>query len=594
MRLTHLKISNYLGARSVDVRLDNPVTLFCGANGAGKSSILEAVRHAMTGESTRVGLKKDFNSLITEGQEVGLVEIENAIQEGVAASVVLPSGKGIHDSNRFLPYVLDFHRFSRLNNSDRRAFLFDLMQVRTTGKEILARMLERGCDEHKAGEIAPLLSAGFDAAAKEAQAKAREQKAVWRNLTGETWGEKKAPGWRAAIADGTGISVEAAESAISDLDKRIDAANQDLGSLKAQAQSVGAVRAKLAEATDKAGRYARIQDKLNRDEKELAEWKIKVEATKAAASGANVEGHHECPHCDGLVQIKGEGLFAKLVKYVMPEKSPDADAIARLPEYERAMITMERSVQAGKRDLDEADAAARSIAELEKQIGEAPADTLLLAAAAKVDEIKSERTKLIKELEEEKRIVRLNLAAAQKSADALAAHGHIMDWEKIAEALAPSGIQGDLLGEALAPINARMTECPLTGPGTHVLITTDMDILLHDIRRGGRRYEMLSESEQWRVDAAITEAISSLSGLRMLGLDRADVLDLPGRGALFQWLGDLIDTTEIDTAMVFATLKAAPDLGDGFGVFWIDGGTVLHNAPGKPPAANEPTEGEKD
>lgn len=86
MKLTHLKISNYLGARSVDVRLDNPVTLFCGANGAGKSSILEAVRHAMTGESTRVGLKKDFNALITEGQEVGLVEIENAIREGVEST----------------------------------------------------------------------------------------------------------------------------------------------------------------------------------------------------------------------------------------------------------------------------------------------------------------------------------------------------------------------------------------------------------------------------------------------------------------------------------------------------------------------------
>lgn len=572
MKLTRLKISNYLGARSVDVRLDNPVTLFCGANGAGKSSILEAVRHAMTGESTRVEHKKDFKALITEGQEVGLVEIENAIQAGVAASVVLPSGKGIHDSSRFLPYVLDHHRFSSLSNSDRRAFLFDLMQIRATGKEILARMLKRGCDEHKSGEIAPLLSAGFEAAAKEAQAKAREQKAIWRNLTGETWGEKKAPDWRAAMVDGTGVSVPATEIAMAELDTRIDAANQDLGSLKAQAQSVGAVRAKLAEATENAGRYARIQDKLNLDEKELAEWKSKVEATRAAASGANVEGHHECPHCDGLVQIKGEGLFAKLVKYVMPEKAPDAKAIAKLSEYERAMATMERSVQNGKRDLAEADAAARFIVELEKQIGEAPADTLLLDAAAKVDELKSERAKLAKELDEEKRIIRLNLTAAQKSADALVAHGNVMAWEKIAETLAPGGIQGDLLGEALAPINARMTECPLTGPGTRVLITTDMDILLHDMRRGGRRYEMLSESEQWRVDAAIAEAISRISGTRILGLDRADLLDIPGRGALFQWLGDLIDQNEIDTAMVFATLKAAPELGEGFGVFWIGNG----------------------
>ena len=51
MKLTKLNIQNFLGARAVEVDLTAPVTLFAGANGAGKSSIQEAVRMALVGEN---------------------------------------------------------------------------------------------------------------------------------------------------------------------------------------------------------------------------------------------------------------------------------------------------------------------------------------------------------------------------------------------------------------------------------------------------------------------------------------------------------------------------------------------------------------
>lgn len=57
-RLTAIQTSHILGARAVDVKLTKPVTLFAGRNGAGKSSLQEAVRMALTGEPARVGLKK--------------------------------------------------------------------------------------------------------------------------------------------------------------------------------------------------------------------------------------------------------------------------------------------------------------------------------------------------------------------------------------------------------------------------------------------------------------------------------------------------------------------------------------------------------
>lgn len=569
MKLTHLKITHYLGARSIDAALAHPITLFAGRNGAGKSSIVEAVRHAITGASTRVTLKKDYGHLITEGQEVGSVEVQDTLDGSF--SVVLPSGKGVHHAHPALPYVLDHHAFSRMEPNDRRAFLFNLMKIKTDGAEVLDRLIKRGCDVDKAKAIAPHLSAGFDAAAKEAQAQAREQKALWRNITGEAYGDKKAPGWKAAAPEISHLDLVAQQSVIDGITKMIDAANQELGALNAQDRAAFIIRHMLVKAQEDAGKYARIADKLQRDEKELAEWKAKVEDTRAKAAGGVVEAHHECPHCEGLIQIRN----AMIVKYVIPEKVPDAEAAARLPEYEKAMRTLENAVANDKRDLALADQAAKSIEELEKQIGEAPAEMELMAAVAKVDELKAERKRASEDMETARRLQRQHEEAANKTASAQVHHNNVQAWGQIADALAPDGIPGELLIEALEPVQVRMDTSKRPKGWPLVFINEDMSIVALGPDDSERPYSLLSESEQWRVDAVIAEAISYLSGLRLLALDRADLLDMAGRTDLLYWLDDLAEAGEIDTALVFATLKAVPTgLPDNIRGIWVESGVA--------------------
>jgi hypothetical protein len=53
------------------VKLAKPICLFAGKNFSGKSSLQEAVRMALTGESVRVSLKKDYGRLSPTGQTVG-------------------------------------------------------------------------------------------------------------------------------------------------------------------------------------------------------------------------------------------------------------------------------------------------------------------------------------------------------------------------------------------------------------------------------------------------------------------------------------------------------------------------------------------
>lgn len=76
-------------------------------------------------------------------------------------------------------------------------------------------------------------------------------------------------------------------------------------------------------------------------------------------------------------------------------------------------------------------------------------------------------------------------------------------------------------------------------------------------------------------DPLLAEAIAFLSGTRLLVLDRFDVLDLQGRGDLLAWLDILASDGEIDTALIFGTLKAAPsNLPETVAAHWIENGVL--------------------
>jgi hypothetical protein len=171
------------------------------------------------------------------------------------------------------------------------------------------------------------------------------------------------------------------------------------------------------------------------------------------------------------------------------------------------------------------------------------------------------------------RMVAVNVAekralAATKTKDAHKAHLDVEEWVKVAEALAPDGIPGELLTAALDPVNATLYQASVDADWMRVEIASDMAIT-----GNGRPYQLLSESEKWRVDAMIAQAVSEISGLKILMLDRVDVLDLPGRAQLFGWLDTLAELGLIDTALLFATLKALPDI-CGVAAYWVENGTT--------------------
>jgi hypothetical protein len=593
MKLTGLSVQNFLGARAVEVQLTKPVTLFAGKNGAGKSSLQEAIRMALTGEAVRVGLKKDYGQLITEGAESGFAEVE--IDGTVRAFVTLPDGKTTplteYVPPTALPYVLDAQRFAKLEPNERRAFLFGLMGLSAGGAEVKKRMLAKGCNDQKVEAVMPLLRAGFDTAHKEAQAKARDEKAAWRTITGETYGDKKAATWASERPAFDAAALADLQQRLATTDAGLAAANQRMGALQADHKRHAEAAQRLADLREKASRYARIADKLVRDEAELKEWEAKVEdARQRAAGGRKVGLVHDLAHSlsESLRMVIPFGEMdehqrkqladanATLEKYSTEHGSiesagaGDAEARNKLPEYEKALRLMQSTVANDKRDLADADAAAKAITELETAVGSAPDEAEIHAARKHLDDLKAERSDIAAKLAGQQDAERQAKQADERTAKALAAHESVLAWIAIADALAPDGIPGEMLAEALTPLNERLTDAAEISEWSDVTVTRDMQVLA-----GGRPYALLSESEKWRADAMLTEAIAHLSKVKVLVLDRLDVLDLKGREDLIAWLDILAQDGEINTALIFGTLKALPaTLPQTIAAHWLENGVV--------------------
>ncbi len=75
----------------------------------------------------------------------------------------------------------------------------------------------------------------------------------------------------------------------------------------------------------------------------------------------------------------------------------------------------------------------------------------------------------------------------------------------------------------------------------------------------------------------IAEAISYISGIKMLFLDRFDVLDMENRGNFVYWLDELAANGDIETCFVFGTLKAIPNgLPENITPYWMEDGVLAN------------------
>ncbi|MFU5722139.1 AAA family ATPase [Pseudomonas aeruginosa] len=552
MRITKLEITNFQGLRHAALDVSAPVLLVAGHNGAGKSSLLDAISHAFTGKPGRVAQKQHIGQLITEGAKKGEARVEWLDESGEVqvCGVALPSGKGspLADSP-FLPFVLDASRFAALDTKDRRRVLFDLTGASASPAEVGKRLEAKGLDLALFEKVKPLLRSGFPAAVEQAKAYASEARGAWKAVTGENYGSDKANGWEPE-APPVIVSEEELESARAELRataQDLDEAQQTLGSSKRAHADAQSRASRITALRETAALADRRRNKLATDEANQDEWSEKVMAAEAAASGEPAHQPLTCPHCQGAVDLQA----GQLVPHQPPAKVADPEAAKRLEEYRGYLASAQRAVANSQRDLDECLAAAEQIKALEAESADAPSAEAIANGEQAINELRqardASRAKLVA-LQEALE------AAAQREdsiAKAQAAHQDVVAWTGMVDALSPTGIPAEILADAIGPVNDTLKRLAGIAGWSPVQISADIDVTF-----GGRLYGLLSESERWRCEATLALAIATISGLRLALLDRFDVLDIPARTQqamkLFQ---SLAAGGEIDTLIVAGTLK---------------------------------------
>ena len=569
MKITHIRAESILGLRYANLQINAPVVLFCGQNFAGKSSLQESVRMALCGETVRVSLKKDYSEMVSDGAKAGFVEVSTDTGYG---RFELPKGTHTLDDKAVTPalaYVLNAQRFAKLDDDARREFLFKLTGCGVEADDIRRRLREKGCDADKIEATVPMLlaaktatgkRAGFPEASAAAAARATEAKGAWRQVTGEVWGSLKGKDWKADAPEVDQTTIDLLTAEIASIEGDIADVNTEISTIDRAIVTYQQSAAEQDKRKTLIARLPNLRAKLEKDQAELAEWEVKLKTAKEAAGQVQRLGLvHELARfikvagLDNDADIeKANALWDKYVReHGEPGKPGDPEAAMNAQMYLTSRNLMASSVTNDQRDIAAAETA--------------QAQFDIVAAQAKPDEelrerLIASRTSLRASLDAAKKsqdkLLQAKSAAenaATKTANAATHHKDIAGWLKVADALAADGIPAELLAQALKPINSLLRASATVTEWAQVTIDADMTI-----RSSGRRYSLLSESEQWRADAMIAAAIAEISGARILMLDRFDVLDLPGREDLIVWLDTLTANGQLDTALIFGTMKAEP------------------------------------
>lgn len=565
MRITKIEVANVAGLARADINLQTGALLVAGANMSGKSSLRDAISMALTGQPSRVSKKKDLDQMVHDGAKKGRATIYSG--EEVLGQFTLPKGEfsGPEIKNaEYLPLVIDPAKFAAMSSDERRTTLFKITGCSAGMKAIEPLLAKRSLVMPLFEEVKPMLRSGFPAAEKFAQDKAREAKGAWKATTGETWGSDKADGWEMelpAVALPTADEIEQARAAVAKTEQDIANGNQHKGALQEQKRQHEGSAQRIDELREKAEGLDRAKAKLEATQADHEKWLDRLYILKQDKKKAEEDQHVlECPECNAKLSLDGVRLIGHRPNNI---KTPLADLQAEIKKATDVFDMLERTQRNDLAAIAAAEQAKADLATAEQ------AGTFDPAALEKtIDALNMLQQRLAGEKAKAESLADLRAqadSAAGITKKAAELHTEVAAWLEIADAMSPEGIPAELLQQALAPINQSLQV--LAGMAGWPLIEISRDI---EVTSQGRPYPLISESEKWRADTLLALAIAQLTELRLVLLDRFDVLEPKARGQLIGLVHQLISMETIDTVIMLGTLKEKPGaLPEGFMAAWI-------------------------
>lgn len=580
MKITQIDVKNFQGLHYAALAVSEPVLLVSGGNGAGKSSLLDAIAMAYTGNPSRVTLKRDIKILITDGAKKGSISVHTS--EGQFGTELPPTKTAVHfTGNNFLPFALDASAFAALDDKARRKLLFELTGASAKPQVIAEKLKSRGISTELIEQVKPLLLSGFPAAAEHAKNLISEARGAWKQVTGEVYGSAKAAIWE---PEDTGIVINPeqlakAKTDLAQLDADLNEALETLGARKSEAAQAQQQADKVAALQETAAMLDRRKIKLDRDKADLATWQKQVEQAREAG-GTKKEGliHDMACALDESLAVYPDlnEKIAPLLEAYTSEYGPiggsegNPELAKRLPEFLEIVTKLKGTIANSERDLKASQDAVTALEALKAT--PAPSAAAIENAEAAINELRQQRDKAkaaVTAMQDAEKSIAERESTIKTAAEL---HTKVLWWSEIADALSPTGIPAEILQSALSPVNELLTELSKMAGWKEARITGDIEITY-----GERLYGLLSESEKWRTDTLLSIAVASLSGLKFVTLDRFDVLEPAARPQALKLLLQCASKELLDQAIMAGTMKEPmAKLPKGMQQAWIAEGVIVN------------------
>lgn len=402
-----------------------------------------------------------------------------------------------------------------------------------------------------------------------------ESRGAWKAVTGEVYGSDKAEGWMVtipALDDGIPeVSQEDLTQAQSEHAKAVEEigrGDQHLGGLRAKRDTAASMTTRKTEIEEIFLQLFRRKTKLEATNTGLEEWKVKIAEAEQKVEAHSGESSCDCPGCGVKLKVVGKGI--ELFKGKTADLNKQAAAKLGLQQANDAYNLLLRTQANDQKAVAESEQAGRDLDAMAETAGEVVTDAMIQRVVDAIQVQRNVRDAAAAKIEAMRERIDLIANAEKKVTQAAQFHEDVKAWTLIAAALAPDGIPGEILAGTLKPINDSLAKLSTIAGWPAVSIGPDMAITA-----AGRLYTLLSESERWRCDALIGLAIAIASGLRLVVLDRFDVLITKARSQLLALLLSLAKSGEIETAIISGSLKEKPaKLPAEFNAVWIENGVA--------------------
>lgn len=581
MHLRRLTLKDLGPIESADLML-SPVNLFLGPNEAGKSFLIESIALLRRGSIRGVAVKD--NHAFTRGGARGW-RIEAVVQPAPDTPTVTLSRTrsqapdqgtllGAMGDARVWDALLDARTFLSLKPADRKALVAGLVAHDT---EALVDVLVG--KQAPADIVEAVREGNLRRAFREAEA---ARQAIGREIRELEAAEK------VGVEDPE-VETRSGSRPVSTLPLgAIDASMARARQALREAQALhdahareGTILARAAEArkeleglADAAGWTAEDEGALLEARKQLDQ----LRADQAARTAEQNRWNRERERFDALATAGGEcptcGQDMTAVKDRARKAALDAAAKAAALGQEREASAKEvLAAEVAVRHLEQAKAAwqrdSATRARLEAAIKAAddlgPVQNLpdLAPLEAEVHRLDAIRTMRLGYEAASQALVARTQRLARLREDYAAA-------EEVSRCCTPGRMDDE--ADTLGRLNALVVEYGqdlLAGP---VQVTAEWEVTYQE-----RRIEVASDSAQMLVSAVLALALSVLSGVRCLILDRLEAMDDKRRLAFVRLLGRLVERGELATAMLarVASEKPEPIKGPGWlGRFWVEAGSA--------------------